>query len=154
MSADAERNRPAGASRPDQAAGTVTDPAAADPRLRGRTYAIPFARVWDVALGLAHGGLGGWTVAHSDDREGVIKAQCRVLLRKERDLIVLRVGLDENAQTRVDLHCTREDGGGSARRHARVVDRFCRELDRKLGAAATHILDPTRGAPWMEGEAR
>lgn len=132
-------------------AGTVTDPAAADPRLRGRTYAIPFDRVWRSALALAGGELGGWSLVRADDRAGVIEAVRKLLLRKERDRVVVEIGLDENAQTRVDLRCVREGARPAVRSHARLADHFCRALDRALGARSSHILDPTRVAPWTEG---
>ena len=51
-------------------AATMAD--ADDPRLRGRTYAIPFDVVWNAVLGVARERR-GWTVLHTDDLEGVVR---------------------------------------------------------------------------------
>ena len=58
-----------------------TSPDERDPRLRGRTYAIPFDRVWEAARALASGGLRRWQIIESDDYEGVIRATSTILTR-------------------------------------------------------------------------
>ena len=64
------------------------------------------------------------------------------MLRRKRSLVRVWISLDTNAQTRVDLLSDspgRMDWGSNARR----VDRFLRELDRRLSATPAQILDPT-----------
>ncbi|MCK5650741.1 MAG: DUF1499 domain-containing protein, partial [Gemmatimonadetes bacterium] len=80
-----------------------TDPHSEDHRLRGRTYAIPFDRVWRIALKLAAADLRGWTVTHADDESGVIRAEAKTLVLRWMDDVRIDVTLDENGQTRVDL---------------------------------------------------
>jgi hypothetical protein len=105
---------------------------AADPRLRGRTYAVPFDRVWGAALTLA-GRLRGWTVLHADDIEGVIRVEARTPLRFVHD-VEIRVGLDANAQTRVDLVSASRTGKADLGKNARRIGKFLRALDRDLEA--------------------
>lgn len=113
-----------------------------DPSLRGRTYAIPFDTVWKAALDLAEGGLSRWFVVRHDDGAGVIRAEVRPLLWGENADVLIRIGLDRNAQTRVDLVSSsrgeKSDWGGSRRR----VSRFFRAMDRKLDPAGRFALIP------------
>jgi hypothetical protein len=135
----------------DQASpATRTDPWSSDGRLWGRTYAIPFDRVWHAARGLAEGGLRGWTLARADDREGVLEATRTTWPPRREDEILVHVRLDENGQTRVDLECRRAGAGGPARRHARIIDRFVHTLDKTLHASPTERLDPTRRPAWLQ----
>lgn len=124
-----------------------THPEAEDPRLRGRTYAIPFDEVWNGALALAGGGLPRWRIVHADDRKGVIVAEARTLLFRFVDDVRIRVTLDRNGQTRVDLRSASRKGKGDLGVNARRIGRFLRALDRRLGAAPEQILDPTRPFP-------
>jgi hypothetical protein len=103
-----------------------------DPRLRGRTYAIPFEQVWQAALALANGGLRRWHVVSSDDYEGVIHAESKTLLLRFTDDVTIRVYLDEDAQTRVDVESRSRKGSADFGSNARRVGRFLRALDRKL----------------------
>jgi hypothetical protein len=106
-----------------------TDPAgAAGPR--GRTYAVPFEQVWTATLGLARRRR-GWTVLLADDLEGLICAEARTPLRFVDD-VEIRIGLDENAQTRVDLRSASRKGVGDLGKNARRIRRFLRALDREL----------------------
>jgi hypothetical protein len=121
-----------------------TDPRAQDWRLRGRTYAIPFDRVWNAAVALCGGGLARWTLLSADDQQGIIRAQALTrLFRRPHDVRVI-ITLDENGQTRVDVASIlinrKRDLGANARRIHRFVD----GLDAKLGATSGQILDPTR----------
>lgn len=115
------------------AAATFRD--ADDPRLRGRTYAIPFEDVWVAACSLADGGLRGWELVDANDEEGRIRAESETALIRRRLYIHVRIGLDENGQTRVDLRCAaadvRFDLGASARR----IHRFVRALDEAVAEA-------------------
>lgn len=134
--------------------GTRTDPGAADARLWGRTYAIPFARVWDAAKGLVDEGLRRWSLVSDDDREGVIEAVSLTWLRRKPDHVRITIRLDENAQTRVDLRCVRAEGASTRRRHPRLVDGFLAALDRKLEATPGQKLDPTATPGWQQGDGR
>lgn len=112
--------------------GAATDASSDDPRLRGRTYAIPFERVWQGALGLAQR-LRGWTVHSSDDIEGTIRAEVRSFLGFTDD-VVIHVTLDPDGQTRVELVSEARAGhGGDLGRNARRIGRFLRALDKRLG---------------------
>ena len=121
---------------------TSTNPAAQDARLRGRTYAISFDRVWSAAHALAGGGLSGWRVLQADDEQGVILAEASSPVWRRTAQVRVRVSLDANAQTRVDLMASTpgQDWGSNVRR----IARFTSELDRALAATPAQILDATR----------
>lgn len=121
----------------------VTHPRHDDPRLRGRTYAIPFARVWATAVELASGGLLGWTLTEADEDRGVLQAESRTLVFRFVDDVRIRMSLDEFGQTRVDMTSASRVGKGDLGTNARRVRKFFRVLDRKLGAGPGTILDPT-----------
>ena len=121
-----------------------TDPHSEDHRLRGRTYAIPFDRVWRIALKLAAADLRGWTVTHADDESGVIRAEAKTLVLRWMDDVRIDVTLDENGQTRVDLVSASPASKGDLGRNARRVGRFLKRLDRKLDVKPGEILDPTK----------
>lgn len=116
-----------------------------DPRLTGRTYAVPFEEVWQVALGLATSGLKGWRVVEADDLDGVIRARCRAWWQRREATVTIRIGLDADGQTRVDARATYREGrhpdlGANARR----LNRFMRRLDRAL---VRHRREQSRPAP-------
>lgn len=125
-----------------------TDPRSPDPRLRGRTYAIFFDRVWRASCELADGGLRRWHILHADDEAGVIEAQATSLVLRVPDRVHVSVGLDENAQTRVDVTVTSPKPGSDLGRGRRVVSRFFQRLDARIGAAPTQILDASRPPFW------
>jgi uncharacterized protein (DUF1499 family) len=109
----------------------ATGPDADDPRLRGRTYAVPFDLVWNAALRLA-GQHAGWKVVSADDVEGFLRAEVHSPLGWVDDVTV-QVSLDPDAQTRVDLASTSRGRSGDLGRNARRIGRFQRSLDRELG---------------------
>lgn len=121
-----------------------TDPSSEDPRLRGRTYAIAFDRVWNAALALAGGGMRGWSVVDADDEEGVILAESRTLVLRFVDDVRVDVTLDDNGQTRVDVASASRKGKADLGTNARRVGRFLKALDRRLDASPPQILDATR----------
>lgn len=127
-----------------------TDPRAPDPRLRGRTYAIPFEKVWRAALELADGGLPRWRVVASDDEEGTIHAESPTLVFRFVDDVHVHVRLDENGQTRVDLRSASRVGKGDLGRNPRTIGRFLDRLDQALDAGPGQILDATRTPSWNE----
>jgi hypothetical protein len=103
-----------------------------DPRLRGRTYAIPFEQVWQASLFLANGGLRRWQIIRSDDYDGVIEAEAKTLLLRFTDDVRIHIYLDQDAQTRVDVESRSRKGSADFGSNARRVSRFLRALDRKL----------------------
>ena len=124
-----------------------TDPRSPDPRLRGRTYAIPFERVWSTALAAIRGGLPRWKVLSHDDQKGIILAEARTaLFRRDVDIHV-RIGLDHNGQTRVDVRSALRGAHGDLGSTRRLIGAFLTEVDRRLEAAPWQILDPTV-PPW------
>ena len=127
-----------------------TDPASPDARLVGRTYAIPFELVWNSAVGLARGGMRGWTVSSADDLTGVIIASTATRVFAIRDDVRVRIGLDQNGQTRVDLSCKSRTERASLGRHRRAIARFLDRLDRQLDARPGRIIDPTRPPAWAD----
>ena len=116
-----------------------------DPRLRGRTYAITFDRVWNASLELAGGGLSRWSLRWWDDEAGAIQASAKTLVFRLIDDVIIKIRLDEDGQTRVDLSSSSRTGNrGDLGVNGRRIKKFCRALDKKLGAKPHHILDPTK----------
>jgi hypothetical protein len=122
----------------------LTHPSHDDPRLKGRTYAIPFARVWAAAVELASGGLWGWSMVEADEDRGIFKAESKTLVFRRVDDVELMMALDEYGQTRVDMRSASRTGRGDLGRNARRIKKFFRVLDKKIGAGPETILDPTR----------
>ncbi len=124
-----------------------TDPRSADPRLRGRTYAIPFDEVWNACLDLV-GRNARWTLLQAEDVEGYVRVSCQTPVFKFIDDVEIRIGLDEHAMTRVDVTSRsrkrRSDLGANTRR----IGRFLRHLDLTLDAEDGAILDPTHLEAW------
>jgi hypothetical protein len=121
--------------KPRRRRGVVeTAPNAKDPRLRGRTYAVPFDEVWQAALKLTAGGLFRWTRHEADDTDGVILASSKSLAGAFHD-IMIRVTLDENGQTRVDASAQARSPLSDFGRSKRRLRRFFRALDRTITRA-------------------
>lgn len=108
-----------------------TAPHADDATLRGLTCAIPFEDVWQAALRLAGGGLSGWSVTAANDQDGRIDAVSRSIFGAEHD-IVIRVTLDRDAQTRVDMTAAARKPGSDFGAAARRIRAFFRALDKTL----------------------
>ncbi len=125
----------------------VTDPRSSDPRLRGRTYAIPFDDVWNACLNLVDRNT-RWTLLQAEDVEGYVRVRCRTPIFRFVDDVEIRIGLDEHAMTRVDVsshsRMRRRDLGANARR----IRRFLLHLDLTLDAEDRVILDPMRLEAW------
>ncbi len=113
----------------------ATDPRAEDPRLRGRTWSVPFDRVWRSAMIIAGGGLAGWRVVSSDDLKGEIVANSHSRVAGTLE-IRIHIRLDEDAQTRIDASCSvpgrSHDFGACTRRLLSFFD----ALDRVLAVDA------------------
>lgn len=120
-----------------------TDPRHPEPRLRGRTYAVPFARVWKAALKLASEDMRGWALLEADEDSGVIRAESTTPVFRFVDDVQIRISLDENGQTRVDMSSESRIGRGDLGKNARRIHAFFRKLDRSLGVGSGQILDPT-----------
>jgi uncharacterized protein DUF1499 len=109
-----------------------TAPDAGDPQLRGRTYAIPFHTVWEAALKLAGGGLKRWHLIKEDETDGFIRAEAKTFFRKRVSDIEVRILLDQDAQTRVDMTSERRNGAFDWGANTRHIIRFFTALDREL----------------------
>jgi hypothetical protein len=129
--------------------GARTDRLSPDVTLRGRTYAIPFERVWTAVLEVCRGGSRGWEVAVADDQTGLVQAVTPKRLLGAVADVTVRVTLDENAQTRVDVESLSRDSTRDLGANRKRIQRFLPALDRKLGATAAQILvDPVEvGSP-------
>lgn len=108
-----------------------TDPESDDVRLRGRTYGVPFAAVWRAVLAEAQAAR-GWTVLEAQPVAGEVRAEARTRLWKFVDDVWVRLSLDENGQTRVDMVSASRVGRGDLGTNARRIARFLRGVDRRL----------------------
>ena len=109
-----------------------TAPEDADPRLRGRTYAVPFEQVWQASHALAKGGLRGWHILEADDYDGIIKAEAHSLIFRSIHDVEITIKLDENAQTRVDLAVSMKKGMADLGASVRRIEKFLHRLDLTL----------------------
>ncbi len=107
-----------------------TDPGAADPRLRGRLYAVPFAEVWRAALAEAEARR--WTVVEADPAAGEIHAEARTRLWKFTDDVWVRLSLDPDGLTRLDMVSASRVGSADLGTNARRIARFLHAVDRRL----------------------
>ncbi len=123
----------------------ATDPWSDDPRLIGRTYAIPFERVWRTCMKFVED-RGRWRLLQADDLAGFIRVRCTTLVFRFEDDLEIRIGLDENALTRVDIRSGAHKGRADLGMNVRRVGRFFKKLDRLLGARQGKILDPRETA--------
>ena len=118
---------------------------AKDPRLRGRTYAIPFDDVWRASLALVDGGLRRWELLEADDQEGTIRGTARGLVGDRfTSSVTVRVTLDADAQTRVDALSASRSGRGDLGSNARKLRKFFRALDRALEDARGVKIETVR----------
>ncbi len=122
-----------------------TNPWSEDPRLIGRTYTIPFEEVWRTCMKFVaeHG---RWRLLQADDLAGFIRVRCTTFVFRIEDNLEIRVGLDENGLTRVDVRAGSRKGRADLGTNARRVGRFFKKLDRLLGAGDGKILDPRETA--------
>jgi len=123
----------------------ATAPDHPDHRMRGRRYAIPFQEVWEAVGVLAGGGLRGWTLVEADDMAGTVRAEARTPLFRFTDDVEIRVRLDRDAQTRVDLVSASRVGKGDLGANARRIRWFLRRLDRELDVVPSQVLAPEEG---------
>jgi hypothetical protein len=109
-----------------------TSERAGDPRLRGRTYFVPFARVFDEIVAMVRG-RSGWRLIRADEGGGLIHAEAASRLFRLVADVRFKIKLDENALTRLDIWSASRAGKADLGANARRIARFCRELDRRLG---------------------
>jgi hypothetical protein len=122
-----------------------TDPGSEDPRLIGRTYAIPFEEVWRTCMKFV-AERGRWRLLQSDDLTGFIRVRCTTLIFRLEDNLEIRVALDENALTRVDVRAGSKKSRTDLGMNVRRVGRFFKKLDGLLSAGHGKILDPRETA--------
>lgn len=132
----------------------VTDPGERDPRLRGRTYAIPFERVWRGVLEVAREVMPRWTLNRADDEAGIVEVEAKTLIFRFVDDVRIRVGLDRNGQTRVDVESASRVGKADLGTNARRIGRFLRKLDAALRVRPEEVLEPRVELRWEEGASR
>ena len=106
-----------------------------DGRLRGRTYHVPFATVWDEILQMIQTHP-RWTLVRADEGSGLIRAEARTLVFRFVDDVRVKLKLDHNALTRVDMWSQSRVGKGDLGVNKRRIARFFRDLDRRLGVRA------------------
>jgi len=109
-----------------------THEAAEDPRLRGRTYTVPFATVWDEIINMidSHS---RWSLVRADEGTGLIHAEAKTLVFRFIDDVRFKLKLDKNALTRVDMWSASRKGKFDLGVNARRIGGFFRDLDRRLG---------------------
>jgi len=127
-----------------------TDQRSDDPRLRGRTYAIRFEDVWQASMRVCGGGLLGWSIGRMDDQRGVIEALAKTPLVGWEADVHIRVGLDQQGQTRVDAVAVSRGEKGDWGRSKRLIGKFVRALDTELAVRPDQILDPMRHPVYRE----
>lgn len=106
-----------------------TAPSAGDERLKGRTYAVPFDTVWQASMRLISGRLRRWEVVEADDTEGIIRGVAHGRLPRFTSNITVRILLDPDAQTRVDMLSASRTGRADFGVNARRIHRFFTALD-------------------------
>ncbi|UCC47979.1 MAG: DUF1499 domain-containing protein [Gemmatimonadota bacterium] len=109
-----------------------TQETAEDPNLRGRTYVVPFARVWDEIVSMVES-RPRWRLLRADEASGLIHAEASSRVFRLVDDVRFKVKLDSNALTRVDMWSASRLGKGDLGTNARRIARFCRDLDQRLG---------------------
>lgn len=109
-----------------------TDERARDPRLRGRTYQVPYARVWDEILHMIST-LPRWDLLQADESSGLIRAESTNRLFGFANAVAVKVKLDRNALTRVDVRSASPLGRIVVGNNARLISWFLNALDRRLG---------------------
>ena len=122
-----------------------TDPGSDDPRLIGRTYAIPYEQVWRTCMEFVQG-RSRWRLLQADDLAGFIRVRGTTLVFRFEDDLEIRIRLDEHALTRVDIRAGARKGRMDLGMNVRRVGRFFKKLDRLLDAGHGKILDPRETA--------
>lgn len=114
--------------------GVETEPDHEDPSLRTRTYGVPYDRVWRASLAIASERR-GWTIVRTDDLEGSIEIEAKTPVLRLVDDVEIRIGLDPDGQTRMDVVSESRLGKADLGTNARRVRRFFKHLERRLEGA-------------------
>ncbi|MEE9207271.1 MAG: hypothetical protein V3U67_02675 [Gemmatimonadota bacterium] len=106
----------------------------------GRTYSVPFARVWDAVVAEIQK-RSRWRLVHSDEGLGLLTVTCRPRLQRRVDDLAIWVSLDENGFTRVDLRsgprATEKHPDGALKpSHRKRITSLLAALDDRLGHEA------------------
>lgn len=107
-----------------------TRPDHPDPRLRGAAFAVPFERVWQAVIATAEARR--WSITSTDPSAGELTAEARSSLWKFVDDVRVRVWLDEEGRTRVDLASASRVGRWDLGANRRRIQRFLRRLEKRL----------------------
>ena len=101
----------------------------------GRTYAAPFAAVWDL-LESEIRARRNWELVHADEERGLLTVACRCLVPPGTDDLSIWVCLDEDGLTRVDVRSSARGGRRDFGANQRRVHSIIRTLDAKLGTGS------------------
>lgn len=107
------------------------DPAGPD----GRTYAVPFAGVWDAVADEIRAQR-RWKLVHADEERGLFTVVCRSFLGRRIDDLSIWVRLDDNGLTRLDVRAGARESGRATGANRRKVDDLLRAVDEALGPDA------------------
>ena len=92
---------------------------------------------------LVSGGLPHWALTWEDDRNGVLEAKVPERILRPAGIVRVRVFLDDDAQTCVQMSAGPQSGGRDLGASRRRVLRFFAELDGALNPRPDQVLDPT-----------
>lgn len=98
----------------------------------GRTYAAPFAVVWDL-FDAEIRARRNWELVHADEERGLFTVVCRSLVPPGTDDLSVWVCLDEFGLTRVDARSSARGGGRDFGANERRITAIFRTLDARLG---------------------
>ncbi|CAN5849810.1 hypothetical protein BH23GEM8_BH23GEM8_20260 [soil metagenome] len=113
--------------------GVVTDPDHSDRRLQGSAHSLPYSVIWDAALALAHR-MSRWVVVSADSGKGEIVAEATSRFAGFVDDVVIRVSLDDQGLTRVDLSSHSRVGRFDFGANRRRVQKYLRRLEKSIAA--------------------
>ena len=116
-----------------------------DPTLRGRRYAIPYQLVWVEAVRLVNSRSPRWSLLEANDQTGCLRAESTSVLFHLVDDVEIRIHLDSDAQTRVDLTSRSRWGKWDLGVNARRIRHFLRDLDSQLRPRPNVVLPPEMG---------
>jgi uncharacterized protein (DUF1499 family) len=74
-----------------------------------------------------------WRVILTDEDRGIIQAEARTRVFKFTDDVTIRLRLDDNALTRIDMRSASRRGFNDLGTNARRIARFLERLDQRLG---------------------
>lgn len=101
----------------------------------GRTYAVPFAGVWD-AVAAEIRAQRRWELVHADEERGLFTVVCRSFLRRRTDDLSIWIRLDDYGLTRLDVRAGARESGRATGANRRRVDDLLRAVDEALGPDA------------------